>query len=100
MRNAMTLTPHYPVTRYKPPPLIDFSNKDVRRRLSPSAIRVFFNIMAKWGVRDQDAQSLLGGVSNRQFRQMKKDPQRTLNVDTLTRISYLVGIFKTLSVIF
>jgi hypothetical protein len=60
-------------------------------------LRPIFDVFAaEWGVRDEDAQLLLGGVSDRQFRLMKKDPQRTLDVDTLTRISYLVGIFKSL----
>jgi hypothetical protein len=34
------------------------------------------------------------GLPNGRFYEMKKKPQRTLVADTLTRISYLVGIFK------
>lgn len=30
----------------------------------------------------------------------EKDPQRTLDADTLTRISYLVGIFKALNILY
>jgi hypothetical protein len=30
---------------------------------------------------------------------MKKNPERTLDVDTLTRISYLIGIFKALNIL-
>ena len=56
--------------------------------------------MAKWGVRDDDAKLLLGGVSNGQFYDMKKNPERTLDADTLTRISYLVGIFKGLNILY
>jgi hypothetical protein len=56
--------------------------------------------MSKWDVRDEDARTLLGGVSNGQFYEMKKDPQRALNVDRLTRISYLVGIFKALNILY
>jgi hypothetical protein len=96
----MAFVPHYPATRYVPSPLIDLSPKDERERLSPSAIRAFFNIMSTWGIRDEDARTLLGGVSNGQFYQMKKDPQRTLDTDTLTRISYLVGIFKALNIVY
>ena len=57
-------------------------------------------MMEKWSVRDEDARSLLGGVSNGQYYDMKKKPQRTLDTDTLTRISYLVGIFKALNILY
>jgi hypothetical protein len=96
----MAPIPAYPATRYEPSPLVDLSAKAERERLSPSAIKAFFNIMARWAVRDEDARALLGGVSNGQFYAMKKDPERTLDADTLTRISYLVGIFKALNVLY
>jgi hypothetical protein len=95
----MPLAPRYPDTIYEPPPLVDLSAKAERERLSPSAVKAFFNIMEKWGVRDEDARALLGGVSNGQFYDMKKKPERTLDADTLTRISYLVGIFKALNIL-
>lgn len=96
----MALAPRYPTTRYEPSPLIDLSPKDERERLSPAAIKAFLNIMAKWNVRDEDARTLLGGISNGQFYEMKKNTQRTLDTDTLTRVSYLVGIFKALNVLY
>ena len=96
----MPLVPRYPTTRYEPSPLVDLSPKAERQRLSPSAMKAFFNIMAKWDVRDEDARTLLGGVSHGQFYEMKKNPQRTLDADTLTRISYLVGIFKALNILY
>jgi uncharacterized protein (DUF2384 family) len=96
----MALAPHYPATRYEPSPLVDLSSKAERERLSASAIKAFFNIMQTWGVRDEDARALLGGVSNGQFYEMKKQPQRTLDADTLTRASYLVGIFKALNILY
>src|SRR5262249_25759872 len=95
----MALAPRYPATRYEPSPLVDLSTRSERERLSPGAIKAFFNIMAKWGVRDEDARALLGGISNGQFYEMKKNPERTLDVDALTRISYLIGIFKALNIL-
>jgi uncharacterized protein (DUF2384 family) len=95
----MPLAPTYPVGRYEPSPLVDLSAKAERERLSPSAIRAFLNIMEKWGVRDEDSRVLLGGISNGQFYDMKKKPERTLDADMLTRISYLVGIFKALNIL-
>jgi hypothetical protein len=96
----MSLAPRYPATRYEPSPLIDFSQKAERERLSASAIKAFLNIMTRWKVRDEDARTLLGGISNGQFYEMKKNPQRTLDADALTRISYLVGIFKALNILY
>jgi hypothetical protein len=95
-----TASPAYPATRYEPAPLIDLSARPERERLSPSALRAFFNMMALWQVRDADAQALLGGVSNGPFYEMKKNPDRVLDADTLLRISYLVGIFKALNIVF
>ena len=51
----------YPATRYEPSPLIDLASKAERERLSPSALKAFFNIVDRWGVRDEDARHLLGG---------------------------------------
>jgi hypothetical protein len=96
----MAITPQYPATRYEPSPLVDLSAKAERERLSPAAIKAFFNIMTKWDVRDEDARALLGGVSNGQFYDMKKKPERTLDADTLARASYLVGIFKALNILY
>lgn len=92
--------PEYPATRYEPSPLVDLSAKSERERLSPAAGRAFFNIMAKWNVRDEDARALLGGISNGPFYQLKKNPNRTLDADTLTRVSYLIGIFKALNILY
>jgi hypothetical protein len=67
-----------------------------RERLSGPALRAFFNIMARWRVKDADARMLLGGVTNGPYYDMKRKPDRVLEVDRLTRISLLVGIFKAL----
>ena len=90
----------YPHSRYSPSPLVDLTAKEERERLSPAAVRTFFNIMARWGVRDEDARTLLGGMSNGPFYEMKKNSDRTLDADRLTRISYLIGIFKALNILY
>ena len=90
----------YPATRYDPTPLIDLSSKAERERLSGSALQAFFNIMERWTVRDEDARALLGGVSNGPYYKWKRAPVRLLDTDVLTRISYLVGIFKALNIVY
>jgi hypothetical protein len=96
----MTAAPAYPATRYEPSPLVDLSAKAERERLSPSAIKAFLSIAEKWHVRDEDARALLGGISNGQYYEMKKNPERVLGADALTRISYLIGIFKALNILY
>lgn len=90
----------YPATGHEPSPLVDLGSKSVRERLSPSAIRAFFNIVDRWSVRDEDAKVLLGGLSNGPYYEMKKDPDRVLDTDRLLRISYLIGIFKALNILY
>lgn len=92
--------PAYPSSRYEPAPLVDLTSRKERERLSPSALKAFFNIADRWKVRDEDARALLGGVSNGPYYRWKKDPARTLDADTLTRISYLVGIYKAVNILY
>ncbi|MGH7621279.1 MAG: antitoxin Xre/MbcA/ParS toxin-binding domain-containing protein [Gemmatimonadaceae bacterium] len=92
--------PSYPATRYDPSPLVDLTSAAARERLSPSALKAFLRIMDRWHVRDDDARALLGGVSNGPFYAMKKQSaNRVLESDRLLRISYLVGIFKSLNIL-
>jgi hypothetical protein len=90
----------YPASRYGPSPRIDLTSKSERERLSPSAVRAFFNIVRRWSIRDDDAKVLLGGISNGPYYEMKKNPDRVLDADRLLRISYLIGIFKALNILY
>src|SRR5690606_2900288 len=89
----------YPATRYRTDTPPDLGLRAERERLSAPALKAFFNIMARWKVRDEDARALLGGVSNGPFYEMKRNPDRVLDADRLTRISYLIGIFKALHIL-
>jgi hypothetical protein len=89
----------YPASRYplESPP--DLSSREARERLSAPALKAFFNLIASWNVRDDDARALLGGISNGPFYEWKKDPDRLLDADRLTRVSYLIGIYKALHIL-
>jgi hypothetical protein len=90
----------YPVTRYEPSALVDIVSLAARERLSPSALKAFFTLIERWDVRDEDARSLLGGISNGPYYEMKKHPAgRVLDADRLLRVSYLIGIFKALNIL-
>jgi hypothetical protein len=72
-----------------------------RKRLSPAGIKAFLRIMDRWGIKNQDARDLLGGVSSGSFYGLKKEPRRrVLDQDTLTRISLLIGMFKALNILY
>lgn len=90
----------YPATRYAAPPLIDLSDRTVREELGPAAIRAFFNIMDRWGLRSRDARRLLGGMSESAYFNLKKGAGGIPGQDRLCRISCLIGIFEALNVLY
>ena len=60
----------------------------------------FFNIANKWQIKDEEARELLGSPPSSTFYELKKNPNKTLDVDRLTRISYLIGIYKALHLLY
>jgi len=62
--------------------------------------RGFFRIMDAWEVRDSDAQVLLGRPSRTTFYAWKKGEGGKLSHDTLERVSYVLGIYKALQLLF
>lgn len=90
----------YPKSRFEPAVLVDLNDKALRARLSRSALLGFFRLAGAWQVRDEDARELLGGVSSSAFYEWKKNPDRVLEVDRITRISYLLGIYKALHILY
>ena len=62
--------------------------------------RGFFRIMDAWEVRDSDAQLLLGRPSRTTFYAWKKGEGGKLSHDTLERVSYALGIYKALQLLF
>jgi hypothetical protein len=89
----------YPRTQYEPAEIVDLSDPQERERLSKGALQAFFNIMSHWKIKDDDARKLLGGIGNGTYYDYKKNPQRVLDQDKLTRISYLIGMFKALNIL-
>jgi hypothetical protein len=96
----MSLAYAYPKSRFEPAVLVDLNDRSQRERLSSSALKGFFQLASAWQVRDDDARELLGGVSSSAFYEWKKNPARVLEVDRITRISYLLGIYKALHILY
>ena len=96
----MNLTYAYPRSRFEPTILVDLNAKAERERLSKAALKGFFKLAAAWKLRDDDARELLGGISSSAYYEWKKHPERTLEVDCITRISYLLGTYKALHILY
>jgi hypothetical protein len=92
-RSALPITPGY---AFDNPP--DLRSLAERVRLSAAALEGFFAIMERWRVDADAAAALLGGVPRATFYKLKKSPTiRTQEV--LTRVGYIVGIYKTLHIL-
>jgi uncharacterized protein (DUF2384 family) len=76
----------------------DLSRFATRERLSQSAIDGFFAIIDQWQLPLERAGELLGGVPRSTVYKLKS-AAGTLRQDELTRISYIVGIYKALHIL-
>lgn len=74
-----------------PPPLGD---------LAGPALRAFFRIAAAWGLKSGEARRLLGDPPESTFYKWKKLQDGAPGRDVIERISYLLGIFKALELLF
>ncbi len=90
----------YPQSRFEPAAMIDLRSREERARLSPSVSKGFFNIVQRWQLEDDESRELLGSVSSSTYYEMKRNPSKTLGVDRITRVSYLIGIHKALHVLY
>lgn len=68
--------------------------------LEGAALRGFFAIADRWGLKNVEARRLLGDPPESTFFKWKKAKDGALGRDTLERISYLLGIFKALQILF
>ena len=76
----------------------EVSQVETRERLSQSAVDGFFAIIDKWKLNMDTAGELLGGVPRSGIYRFKT-VAGTLRHDELTRISYLIGIYKALHIL-
>jgi hypothetical protein len=90
----------YPASRFPAEEAVDLNAREARERLSRAALRGFFRLAERWGLREEEARELLGGMSSSTYYEWKKNPERVLEVDRITRISYLVGIYKALHILY
>ena len=72
----------------------------VRRRLSAPALRTFFNVARAWQLSATEERALLGWPPTSTFHKYKSGQQGVLSLDTLTRISLVLGIYKALQLLY
>ncbi len=71
-----------------------------RKSLSGPALRTFFRIAGLWDLSVEEQMTLLGLTARSTFFKWKKNPPPVLPKDTLERISYILGIYKALQILF
>ena len=69
-------------------------------QLSGPALRTFFNIARDWRLTIEQQRILLGGPSRSTLFVWRKDQDIELSRDVLERISYVLGIYKALHILF
>src|ERR1700722_18597032 len=94
----MVSSPTYAAPGYQLEATPDLSRLETRERLSQSAIDGFFAIIEKWQVPTERAGDFLGGMPRSSVYKLKT-AAGTLRQDELTRISYVVGIYKALHIL-
>ncbi len=75
-------------------------NKKDTKQVSQTALKVFFNITQEWGLSAQEEMSLLGEPARSTFYKWRQTQGPALPRDTLERISYVMGVYKALRVLF
>ncbi|MGH7886153.1 MAG: MbcA/ParS/Xre antitoxin family protein [Thermodesulfobacteriota bacterium] len=65
-----------------------------------AGLRAVFNILGNWGFQNEEMITLLGQPSRQTFYNWKKGKVANLPHDTTTRLSYVLGIYKALQILF
>ena len=67
--------------------------------LGGAGLRAFANIAEAWGLTVADQLTLLGIASRSTFFKWRRETEPRLPQDTLERLSYLLGIYKSLQIL-
>ena len=73
---------------------------DIGAPRDAAALRAFFRLVDLWGLTMEQARLLLGRPSRATLYNWKAGRVRTVPHDTLCRISYLLGIYKALQILY
>ncbi len=73
---------------------------DRERQKGRVALKAFFNITDAWQCSVEEQRRLLGDISKSTLYDYRKLPERLLPRDVMDRISYILGIYKALRILF
>ncbi|NQU56079.1 MAG: DUF2384 domain-containing protein [Rhodospirillales bacterium] len=65
-----------------------------------AGMRAVFTIAEKWGLLNEDIRTLLGSPGRATFFKWKKGDIGNVSHDTVSRISYILGIYKALHILY
>ena len=64
------------------------------------ALKAFFRITDEWGCTGEDQRKLLGNIGKTTLQKYKQLPPVRLSQDTMERISYIIGIYKAVQMLY
>lgn len=68
--------------------------------MSAAGLRAFFRIAGSWGLNTEEQRVLLGAPGRSTYFKWKSAPESAdLKRDTLERLSYILGIYKSLQIL-
>lgn len=65
-----------------------------------AGLTAFFSIADEWGLDGEQQRILLGNPARTTFFEWKRHKKANLSRDTLDRLSYVLGIYKALGILF
>lgn len=86
----------YPVT----PDLEPAYAADPSPRAVAASLRAFFRIAEAWKLTNEEARALLGRPARSTFYKWKRGHGAGVPWDTVRRVSYVLGIYKALQILF
>ena len=96
----MTNAVRYPDSRFELAPNTDLQRGTERTRLTAPAVRSMQRLARAWALTVDQVCALLGDVPTSTWHAWANKPPRDLGVDRLTRVSYLLGIYTALHVLY
>ena len=80
--------------------LVENINQKDPKKIASAALQAFFNLSERWGLSVSEQRTLLGSPPESTFFKWKAEKSaRRLSRDAIERISYLLGIYKALSIL-
>jgi hypothetical protein len=73
---------------------------EIDERMTAIALSAFFRLAEAWHLTTDEARTLLGQPARATFFQWKAGRHRRVPLDTIRRISWLLGIWKALQILF